>query len=230
MRGLECSVSRDGTAVLLTPDDVDSLLLSAFPGLKKTDIKDLDRKAVEEHLRQHPYVADAEAHVTTGGKLTVAVRQHTPVVRMFYQGNEFYISRQGTCMPLSAKHYCHVLVGSTSFEEPRLKHPQALDLADTSNHRQPVSPLKIWVLASFLNDNPQYGDIFDQVNVGEKGDLFLVPKLGDLTVNVGDTSQLDRKFRNLWSFFDQGISQVGWDTYSSISLKYNGQVVCTKKQ
>lgn len=229
MRGLECNVSVNSRNVLLTSKEVDSLIMADFPHLRSADIKDIDRNAVVQSLLEHPYIADAEARVTTGGKLIVDIRQHLPVVRMFYQGNEFYISRQGTCMPLSAKHYCHLMVGSTSWEEPLLAHPTKLDLADTSNHRQPASLMKIWKLASFLYDNPKYGAIFDQVYVGEKGDLYLVPKLGDLTINVGDTSILDTKFRNLWSFFDQGISQVGWDTYSAISLKYKGQVVGTKK-
>lgn len=229
MRGLEVNVDAPKSAVLLDAADVDSLIIAAFPALRSTDIRDVDRKAIVRTLENSPYILKAEAKMTTGGKLIVDVVQRTPVVRMFYQGNEFYISRQGTLIPISAKHYCHLLVGSTSFEEPLLRHPSKMNLADTSNHHQPTSPLMIWKLASFLNDNPKYGAIFDQVYVGDKGDLYLVPKLGNLTVNVGDTSILDRKFRNLWAFFDQGISQVGWDTYSSISLKYRGQVVGTKK-
>ena len=230
MRGLECTVVCDGSSRLLSSQDVDSLIRMYKPDLLKTDIKDVDRKAVVQILESHPYILSAEARMTTGGKLIVTVRQRVPVVRMFYQGNEFYISRQGTCMPLSAKHYCHILVGNTMLEESLLAHPSKLNLADTSNHKQPVSPMKIWKLASFLYDNPKYGEVFDQIYVGEKGDLFLVPKLGETTVNVGDTNMLSQKFHNLWSFFDQGISQVGWDTYSAISLKYRGQVVCTKKQ
>lgn len=229
MRGLECSVVSDRSYCLLSSQDVDSLILMSQPNLLKTDIKDVDKKAIVKMLESHPYVLSADAHMTTGGKLIVSVQQRTPVVRMFYQDNEFYISRQGTCMPLSTKHYCHILVGNTLSEEPLLAHPTKLNLADTSNHKQPVSPMKIWKLASFLYDNPKYGEVFDQVYVGEKGDLFLIPKLGETTINVGDTSMLQQKFRNLWSFFDQGISQVGWDTYSAISLKYKGQVVCTKK-
>ena len=230
MRGLECNVIPDRSACILTAQDVDSLILLNYPNLLKTDIKDINRKDIVKTLESHPYILCADAHLTTGGKLIVEVEQRAPVVRMFYQGNEFYISRQGTCMPLSSKHYCHVIVGSTMFEEPLLAQPTKLNLADTSNHNQPISPLKIWKLASFLYDNPKYGAIFDQVYVGEKGDLILVPKLGELTINVGDTSLLQQKFNNLWSFFDQGISQVGWDTYSAISLKFNGQVVCTRKQ
>ena len=229
MRGLECTVTPDRSSCLLSSHDVDSLILMNHPNLLKTDIKKVDKKAIVNTLEAHPYILHADARMTTGGKLVVNVQQHIPVVRMFYQGNEFYISREGTCMPLSSKRYCHLLVGSTMSEEPLLAQPTKLNLADTSNHRQPQSPLKIWKLASFLYDNPKYGDVFDQVYVGDKGDLFLVPKLGSITVNIGDTTMLQRKFTNLWAFFDQGISQVGWDTYSAISLKYKGQVVCTKK-
>ena len=229
MRGLESTVSSDYNTTILTSHDVDSIILLSHPNLLKTDIKDIDKKSILKTLKRHPYILDADAHVTTGGKLIVNVTPHIPVVRMFYQGNEFYISRQGTCMPLSSKHYCHILVGNTMFEEPLLARPSKITLADTSIHNQPASPMKIWKLASFLHDNPKYGDVFDQVYVGEKGDLYLVPKLGTTTINIGDTTLLEQKFRNLWSFFDQGISQVGWDTYSSINLKYRGQVVCTKK-
>lgn len=229
MRGLESAVSSDCDATIITGHDIDSIILQSYPNLLKTDIKDIDKKAILKTLKHHPYILDADAHVTAGGKLIVNVTPHTPVVRMFYQGNEFYISRQGTCMPLSSKHYCHILVGSTKWEEPLLARPSKINLADTSIHNQPASPMKIWKLASFLHDNPKYGDVFDQVYVGEKGDLYLVPKLGTTTINIGDTTLLEQKFHNLWSFFDQGISQVGWDTYSSINLKYKGQVVCTKK-
>lgn len=230
MRGLEVTVRTRNNALLLDEHDADSLIVAAFPHLRSTDIKAVDRKAIVKSLLQNPYVKDASARMTTGGKLIVDIEQQIPVVRLFYQGNEFYISRQGSFMPLSTKHYCHLPVGSTSQEEPLLKKPTQLNLADTSNHRQPASPLKIWKVASFLSDNPKYGAIFDQIFVGDKGDIYLVPKLGQLTINIGDTSKLDQKFQNLWSFFDQGVSQVGWDTYSAISLKYNGQVVGTKKQ
>lgn len=235
MRGLECSVVYDGkddgaNLVLLDANDVDSLVLNAYPSLLATDIKDVDRKGIQSFLQHHPYVLSANVSMTTGGKLRIEVEQRMPVVRLFYQDNEYYLSHQGTCMPLSDKHYCHVLVGSTLWEEPLLKNAWALNLSDTSMHRKPTSPMKIWVLAKFLHDNPQYGELFDQVVVADKGDLVLVPKLGSLTVVVGDTTQLDKKFSNLKSFLNQGIDKVGWDTYSSISLKYNNQVVCTRKK
>lgn len=226
MRGLECHVTSAG-ATLLSSDDVDSIIHMEYPRIEATRIKEIDKKGIKDYLEQHPYIKTAEVDVTFGGKVTVDVEQREPVVRMFYQNNEFYISRQGTCMPLCPKHYCNIMVGSTDWEEPLLKKPSAINLADTSSQQRPVSLQKIWRLASFLFDHPKYGDIFDQIYLGEKGDLYLVPKLSSLYILVGDTTQLETKFENLWAFFNQGINQVGWDAYSAISLKYKGQVVCT---
>ena len=234
MRGIECEVVHDGAPVpervtLFTSGDVDSIIRTKYPYLLATDIKDVDKQGIRKMLEKHPYVLEASVRMSTGGKLLVEVEQRIPVVRMFYQDNEFYLSRQGTAMPLSENRYCHVLVGSTLMEEPKVKRPLSIDLTDTAVHHQPVSPLKIWTLASFLYDNPQYGDLFDQVVVDDKGDLCLVPKLGDFTVVVGDTTRLEQKFQNMQAFLEQGVKQVGWDTYSSICLKYRDQVVCTRR-
>ncbi len=229
MRGIEISISDGCKNNLLDDGEIENLILGHYPGLEQTDIKEVDTKGIVELLSGNPYVLTAKAHMSMGGKLQVSVTLRDPVVRMFYQDNEFYISRQGTYMPLTASHYSHVIVGSCGFEEPHCRNIHLLNLSDTSLHKQPFTLRKIWTLASFLYDNPQYGDIFDQISVEDKGDLFLVPKLGNLTVIVGDTSQLDKKFENMWAFLDQGINQVGWDTYSTINLKFNNQVVCSRK-
>ena len=230
MRGLETTIEIGGKYALLTPNDIDSMIYAAIPNLTTKDIADINEKQIASIVNKNPYVLTSDVSVTTGGKVRVEVTQRQPVVRVFYQGNEFYLSRQGTFMPISAEHYCHILVGNSEKQEPRLKDPSKIKLADTSIHRQPEGLLKIWKLAVFLYDNPQYGDVFDQIYLSPEGDLCVVPKLSSLTIEVGDTSRLETKFRNLWIFFDQGINQVGWDAYRAISLKYEGQVVCTRKE
>lgn len=226
MRGLECNVTTTG-ATLLTSAEVDSLIHVHYPLFDQTKVKDIDKDGIKSALEKNPYIDQATVEVTSGGKVLVDVIQHTPVVRMFYQGNEFYLSREGTCMPLAPQHYCNIMVGNSDFKEAPVKKLSSLQLTDTSNHQRPQGLQKIWTLSSFLFDNPKYGDVFDQVYLDEKGDLYLVPKVSSLYIQVGDTTHLQTKFENLWAFFDQGINQVGWDAYSAISLKYKGQVVCT---
>ena len=228
MRGISAKVERNSEAVLLTEPDVDSLILLNFPDMLGKDIKDVEPATIKKTLEEHPYVKKADVKMTWGGKLEVKVTQRAPVVRVFYQNNEYYLSREGTCMPLCEKHFCNVLVGNSMQEEPLLKKPTEIALGDTSNHHQPAGLQNIWVLSSFLYDHPQYGEVFDQVCIDENGDLCAIPELSSLYVIVGDTTALQEKFENLWAFFDQGISQVGWSAYTAINLKYKGQIAGTQ--
>lgn len=214
MRGIESEVRPAEVVRLLTPSEVDSLILQAAPTLRSTRIKDIDKKAIAASLLKCPYIDKVDVGLTTGGKLTATVWQHVPVMRVFLNDDEFYLSRKGTVMPLAPAHYCHLLVGSVD--------PQQTD--------EVRSLASLWAVASFLHDNPKYGDIFDQAHVSAGGDIVLVPKLGDFSVIVGDTACLKEKFENLWAFLDQGISQTGWDIYSTVNLKYRGQVVATKRE
>lgn len=56
--------------------------------------------------------------------------------------------------------------------------------------------------------------------------LAVVPRAADVTVDLGNTDNLERKLATLRRFYDNGLSRIGWDKYSYISLRYDGQVVC----
>lgn len=226
MRGVE-TVVKGNDICLLTEKDVDSIILASYPKLLQTDIKRVEKKDIRRTLERHPYILEANVGMSTGGKLQVEVTQRTPVVRLFFQGREFYLSAQGTYMPLCANHFCDVIVGSTEREEPKVKKLSEINLADSAG-KHPFSLVCIWRLTKFLNDNPCYDGVFDQVTMTPKGDLVLTPKLGNTTVIVGDTTLLDEKFENLWAFYDKGVKKVGWDTYKAINLKYRNQVVGVK--
>lgn len=231
MRGIETVVRNNGVC-LLDEGDVDSLILASFPTLLQTDIKRVEKKKIRQMLKEHPYVADAEVGMSTGGKLQVKVIQREPLVRVFYQDNEFYISEQGTIMPLCSKHFCDVMVGSREYahEDVSLSVENGSDsLGGSLVVASSYSLACIWAIARFIHDNPRYDGVFDQVTVNAKGDLVLTPKLGSTMVVVGDTLMLAEKFENLWAFYEQGVKKMGWDTYSAINLKYRGQLVCTKR-
>lgn len=227
MRGVEVTV-KGNDPCLLTSRDVDSLINSSFPTLRQTDIKRVEKRKIRDLLQGHPYVLDVDVAMSAGGKLQVELTQRSPIVRMFFQDKEFYISEQGTVMPLCAKHFCDVLVGNSERREPLVSDLMELQLGSSSDQQQSFSLESIWRLAKFIHENSQYDGVFDQVTVTDKGDLVLIPKLGNTMVIVGDTTMLADKFENLWAFYDKGIKKMGWDTYKAINLKYRGQVVGIK--
>ena len=76
----------------------------------------------------------------------------------------------------------------------------------------------------FLN-----ADIAQIVATGDKRSslqLAIIPRSANVTVDLGTTEDLERKLATLRRFYDKGLSRIGWDKYSKISLRYDGQVVC----
>ena len=111
---------------------------------------------------------------------------------------------------------CNVLVAGGDFTEP---------LVIDSLNSQMLSLLEV---AKYLDRNSNYAILIDQLYVERDGDIMMVSKLGDNIIELGTADNLDEKFSNLWTFYRKGMPRAGWNTYSKISLKYNGQVVCTK--
>lgn len=63
-------------------------------------------------------------------------------------------------------------------------------------------------------------------------ELVLIPRTGSHVVEfgqVGDEAQIESKLNKLLAFYQNGLTKLGWDMFSTISVRYEGQVVCTKR-
>lgn len=80
-----------------------------------------------------------------------------------------------------------------------------------------------------LSDDFLDADVAQIVASGDKSSslqLAIIPRSANVTVDLGTTENLERKLATLRRFYDKGLSRIGWDKYSKISLRYDGQVVC----
>ncbi len=62
-------------------------------------------------------------------------------------------------------------------------------------------------------------------------ELELIPRTGDHVVEfgqVGDVDEIEEKLDKLLAFYQNGLVNLGWESFSTISIKYKGQVVCRK--
>jgi cell division protein FtsQ len=84
-------------------------------------------------------------------------------------------------------------------------------------------------MALFFDQHPEVSPLFDQIYRDASGDLYVTPKLGSHVVQVGSAENLEEKFDNLIALYTRGLPQAGWETYKQVSVKYRGQVVCTRR-
>lgn len=59
-------------------------------------------------------------------------------------------------------------------------------------------------------------------------EVSLIPRSGRHTILFGRLEQVDEKFDKLLRFYRKGLSSIGWESYRTIDIRYEGQVVCKK--
>ena len=94
---------------------------------------------------------------------------------------------------------------------------------------------KLINFVKYIEDDSFWGAEIVQIEAStmSSGDLELklIPRTGSHTVlfgEVGDSEQNEEKLERLYSFYQNGLRNLGWDSFRTISVKYKGQVVCSK--
>lgn len=215
--GIEVAIRYGDTPQLVGRQTVIDTVLHRMPNLLQLSVKSVDCNRVASAARHVPFLTRVSASMSVGGKVVVRAEQRRPIARLYYGNRELYLDREGSLFPTSPMGFCNVLVASGDFTE-KLR-------LDSLNAQAKA----IWKLACFLDDKDDYRDLIDQIFVERNGNMMMVPKVGDHVIELGSVDDLDNKFSNLLTFYCKGMPRAGWNTYSKISLKFKGQVVCTKK-
>ena len=217
VRGVEVNIRYGRTPQLVDDQTVRDSILAVMPALLQHSVGSVDRQAVANAAARVPYLKDVSASVSVSGRVVVRATQRRPIARLYYGARELFFDGDGHIMPASTVGNCNVLVTGGDFAEPL--RPDSLNAQVTA----------LWQVARYLDEESKYGALIDQLYVERDGDVMMVPKLGGHVVELGTADNLDEKFALLLAFYRKGMPRAGWDTYSRVSLKYHGQVVCTKR-
>ena len=69
------------------------------------------------------------------------------------------------------------------------------------------------------------------VSQSQNGALFLrlVPRAGNHTIIFGRIEKVERKLDRLMRFYREGLDKEGWNTYRTVDVRFDDQVVCTRR-
>lgn len=173
-------------------------------------MSEISLKQIEMALLKNPYIKDVTTYKTPGGKVCVSISQRLPVLHVMSEdGQGYYLDRSGKQMPKSS--YYANLVVATGHITPQYA-------------RQNLTRL-----GRFLLDDEFWNNQIQQIYVSENGEVELIPRVGEHTILLGPPVRVEDKLARLKEFYIQGLNKVGWNKYSTISLKYDNQVICKKK-
>ncbi|MDC0204717.1 hypothetical protein OAJ65_02860 [Flavobacteriales bacterium] len=165
-------------------------------------------EVLEQSLEHHPSIENVEAFTSQEGDVSIDIVQRKAVVRIITKDDNYYLDANGKVMPIS-KHYTpRVLVVSGNVSEQN--HKEIFDFVKLINESE---FWKAQITQLYFIDN----------------EVILIPRVGEQKIHFGLFTRVNEKLDNLYQFYQQAMPVKGWQTYSDISLKYNNQIVCTKK-
>jgi len=156
-------------------------------------------------------VRRVECFATNSGKVVVQIWQYSPVLRVMQEQGNFYVDATGQRLEISLNSAANVLVATGSIRD--------------SLHLR-----RLYRMALLLRQDPFWDAQIVQIYVQPNGEWILIPRVGDYEIEFGLPNEVEDKLARLKLFYQKALPKAGWEKYSSISVKYKKQLICTKKE
>lgn len=185
--------------------------IGAYPGqIKGIPSSMIDTKAIETYLSKAAHFEKVECAVGSDGTLFVKVMPMIPELRVFENGRSYYINKDGKEIDSKASFYVDVPVV-------------------TGNFSKNFHPVDLLNLIRFINNDKTLSHLIGMVSVADPQNIILVPRIQGHVINFGDTTRLQDKRDALLAMYKKVIPYKGWECYDTISVKFRGQVVATRR-
>lgn len=208
--GIEVQVINADSTSFVTPQGVLNDLKGQGIKLVGKRMGDINASEIEEALRLSPYLENADIVKCQDGKVLIRVSQLVPVFRVFDGGSSYYVNRAGKHM--SATNYYHS------------------DVPVVQGHfTRKFPPTHLLPLIDYVENDSLLHSLVTMYIVRDTNNIILVPAISGHVINVGNVSGLENKFAKLKLFYREVMPQRGWNTFDTISVKWNHQVVATRR-
>ena len=188
---------------------VNKMLIQNGKPIKNKAKSVIDLHKLESNLLSHPMVENAVIFLTVNGTLKTKIKQRTPIARVITNSESYYIDKQATRMPLSGNHSARVIIVSGNIKEENNDEIHQL-------------------VSTILSDDFLKEQIIG-IEKTPNNEFILETRIGEQKIYIGKIENLNKKFKNLRSFYSKTMVDNSIKKYASINLKYNNQVVCTKE-
>jgi cell division protein FtsQ len=204
-------VFENGENLFISYDMVNKLLIQNFDPNQNQTKENINLNSLEAFVQSNEMIENAEIFLTIKGDLGVIIRQRTPVLRVANSTGSYYYDSQGEKMPLSDNYSARVPITSSE-----LNFNDCDDIICLSNE--------------IISDDFLQKQIIgiDQIEGNGTNQFELRTRLGDQIIIFGDMKRVDEKIKKLKVFYQKAVEDKTLETYRTINLKFNNQVVCAK--
>lgn len=195
--------------------------------------KNLKVNDLEKYLLSMSEIKSAKVFSKIGSKWTIEVEIRKPIARIFNNSGEtFYLDELGYTMAPSTLYTARVVVVTGDIPDKMNSEPvsKIINNAFLKSNRKLDD---LYRISHYVCNDQLFQALIGQIHRKKNGDFVLIPQVGGQKIIFGSAltdQEVSEKFRKLKVFYNEAIPYEGWNKYEEISLKYDKQIVCKKKE
>ncbi|MDR2847477.1 MAG: hypothetical protein LBV39_00065 [Bacteroidales bacterium] len=214
----------------VTSDDIRRIVENSQTKVRGKLSDSINTARIEARLLKNQAVYRAEAYKTADGTLHVDILQRIPVLRVINRyGESYYLDETGHTIRHNRNYSVRVLVANGHIDQ-RAPENNGFNIKETSEIGKKRNIIReLFDLAVWIKGNEFWNTQIQQIYVNADGDIELIPLVGAHIIIFGKGENFEEKFAKLETLYRNGFNVNGWNKYLVINLKYNNQIVCTKR-
>ncbi|WP_259015273.1 cell division protein FtsQ/DivIB [Emticicia fluvialis] len=183
--------------------------------LKGKLFKEIDLQEIEKRVLKNKQIKSCQVFRGIEGNLNIDIEQHIPIARILgSDGREdVYVDNEGSFFPLSERYSARIVLLSGEYFR---------NLPSLKQKRQQ----KLMSFINLINEDSFLKAQFTQLDIDQAGNISIVPLLGNHTIEFGAPENIQNRINRLKIFYKQILPVQGWDKFTRVSVKYDGQLVC----
>lgn len=199
----------------VTADEVTRELGSLPQRMQAMRLDDIDLDSLQRYLASLDKLERVTVNRMSDHSVRVVVTPMEPVARLWdSHGHSAYVNRSGKMMRAEARYRVDVPHVTLAVKGGAFPVKRLLPLLD------------------YLADHSEWNSLVSMLTVVDSANVFMRPVMRGHVINLGapDSPDMADKFHRLGRFYSEVLPKKGWEFYDTISVKWDGQVVATRRR
>ena len=168
----------------------------------------IDLNVLETALNSNTMIKKAEVFMSIDGELSAEIEQKRPIARVSTNAS-YYIDDEGSYMPLSSNYTARVPLVTGSIKKNKLE--------------------TVFQFAKTVDADEFLKKHVIEIRQNEDATIDFKIRKSDFTIHLGTLKNLEKKINNFKAFYQKAMKDKILDSYKLVNLKFDKQVICTKK-
>ena len=194
--------------LFITDQTVSKLLIQNQRPLTEQPKDIIDLNELEVALSSNSMIKKAEVFMSVEGELYTEIEQKRPIARVSSNAS-YYIDDDGSYMPLSSNYTARVPLVTGNVNKDSLE--------------------TVYEFASAVDQDEFLKKHVIEIRQNDDNTIDFRIRKSDFTVHLGTLKKLDKKINNFKAFYQKAFKDKILETYTRVDLKFDKQVICTKK-